>query len=68
MDFSNKSPFLQIKRTFICKKWLLFVKNIKGAPSENFKIKFFYKRKFNKKLRLMLKFHSEHVKHGLKVF
>ena len=46
--------------TFICK-------NIKGIPSENFKIKIFYKRKFNKNLGLKLKFHAEHVKRDFKV-
>ena len=41
--------------------------NIKGISSENFKIKYIYKIKFNKKLVLRLKFYAEHVKHVLKV-
>ena len=49
------------------KKWNFICKNIKDIPSENFKIKFFYKVKNSKKLVLNLKFNSEHVKNNLKL-
>ena len=52
----------------IFEKKNFYLKNINVIPSKNFKINLFYKRKFNKKLKLGLKFHAEHVKHELKAF